>query len=547
MKKNKFSKFAAIVVSAFIITVVGVFSANAAVENTPVSVGSETDVSGIPSEYSSATLGYVTPIKNQGSNDCWAYAGISAFESKLLREGNNIGSMSAQWANVWATKRLNGAGWQRDFYTEGYSEIMPGYLTSWYGGIQESDISAVDLDSGIYGDLAPSSLTKYGTTSLRYLSNSNNDQIKRSIMDNGGVCTSYAQTVSCMKNNISYFMPESYTGSYIGHSVEVVGWDDNYSKNNFGGYEDILPDNDGAWLVRNSWGNYNSLGGYFWISYEDKYIFSSYYGKSYTIEDVMEITDDVMLKQNEIYGATYEFSYVISDEITYINRFDFSDEYNVLDKVIFETQCVGADYDIFYIPVVNEVPDNDKNNWIKLDSGKVEFSGYICADFDDFIVPDNDGAVAVRIDTSKLNEGKRYDVDPSYVFNSIGVGEWMRTSAEVYTFLNDSNYGDSFIKYGNNMMELLDWYKYALDDDMGGTFVIKAITRTDSEGHYLLGDVNLDGSVTIDDATLAQKYIANSVELSLSAQKNADADKNLKIDIDDVTAIQKYMAGLYEW
>lgn len=547
MKKVKISKFAAIVASVVFINALGVFSVNAAVEDRPVSVGSETVMSSIPSEYSSVALGYVTPIKNQGSNDCWAYAGISAFESKLLREGNSIGSMSAQWANVWATKRLNGTGWQRNFYSDGYSEIMPGYLTSWYGGILESDISAVDLNSDIYGDLAPSNLTKYGTTSLRYLSDADPDQIKRSIMDNGGVCTSYAQTVDCMNNNISYFMPESYSGRFIGHSVEVVGWDDNYSKNNFGRYENILPHNNGAWLVRNSWGNYNDLGGYFWISYEDKYIFNSYYGKSYTIDDVMEITDDVMLKQNEIYGATYEFSYVAADEITYINRFDFSDEYNVIDKIIFEAQCVGADYDIFYIPVVNEVPDNDENNWIKLDSGKIEFSGYICADFDDFIVPENDGAVAVKIDTSKLNEGKTYDVDPSYVSNSIGVGEWMRTSAEVYTFLNNSNYGDSFIKYGNNMMELLDWYKYALDDDMGGTFVIKAITRIDSEDHYLLGDVNLDGSITIDDVTLAQKYIANSEDLSLRAQKNADVDKNSKIDIDDVTAIQKYMAGLYEW
>ena len=63
----------------------------------------------------------------------------------------------------------------------------------------------------------------------------------------------------------------------------------------------------------------------------------------------------------------------------------------------------------------------------------------------------------------------------------------------------------------------------------------------------MLGDVNLDGQITIDDVTLAQKYLANLIDLSEQSQKNADIDKNGQINIDDVTDIQKYMAGLFEW
>lgn len=557
MKSIKISKFIAVISVAGIIATSGVIGTNAAVVDNALGVSSDfedtdtfvdSDTTGdLPSKYSSVDLGYVTNIKNQGSNDCWAYAGIATFESKLLRDGFNVGDMSAIWANVWATTRLNGKGWQRKFNSEGYNSIMPGYLTSWYGGIFESDIDPVDLKGDIYGDMAPSNLAKYGTTSIRYLLKSDPGQIKRSIMDNGGVYTGYAQTANCMNNNISYFMPEDYSDFYTGHAVEIVGWDDDYSRLNFGTTDKFRPQNDGAWLVRNSWGNYNLLGGYFWISYEDKYVFDSRYDPSFTIEEVMEITDDVKLKQNEIYGATYEFQYVVSDEITYINKFDFSDNYNIIDKVIFETESVGADYEIYYIPVENEIPDNDENNWIKLDSGKVEFSGYICADFEDFSAPDGDGAIAVKIDTTDLNEGKDYDGDPSYVVNSIGVGEWLRTSSGVYTFINDSKHGDCYIKYGKEMWELLDWYKYAFNDDLGGTFVIKAVTRTNIEDEFMLGDVNLDGSVTIDDVTLVQKYIANMVDLSEQEQDNADVDKNSKIDIDDVTTIQKYIAGTYEW
>lgn len=556
MKSVKISKFIAVFLVAGIVASFSAIGANAAIVDNALGVSSsykETDVtivtstdSKLPSKYSSVDLGYVTAIKSQKYDDCWAYSGISAFESKLLREEINTGIMSADWANVWATRKLNGKGWQRNYKSSGYSNIMPGYLTSWYGGILENDIAPVDFSKDVYGDMAPDNLARYGATSIRYLSKSEPDQIKQSIMDNGGVSTSYAHTIKCLKNNQSYFMPESYASDYMGHSVEIVGWDDNYSKDNFGEYRNLKPNNDGAWFVRNSWGNYNSLGGYFWISYEDKYVFSSKYDPSYTIQNVMKITDNVKLKQNEIYGATYEFSYVLADEITYINKFDFSDEYNIIDKVIFESECIGADYDIYYIPVENEVPDNDESKWIKLESGKVDFKGYICADFDDFTVPDVDGAIGVQIDVSALNDGKTYD-DPSYIPNSIGVCEWTRTTDGVYVFINDSKHGDSFIKYDKKSVELLDWYKYAFDDDMGGTFVIKAVTRKNTEDDYMLGDVNLDGYITIDDVTLAQKYLANLSDLSEQSQKNADIDKNGQINIDDVTDIQKYMAGLYEW
>ena len=55
-----------------------------------------------------------------------------------------------------------------------------------------------------------------------------------------------------------------------GHAVLVVGWDDNYSKDNFGksGLH-LVPPKDGAFLVKNSWGNMNNLGGYCWYSYYD--------------------------------------------------------------------------------------------------------------------------------------------------------------------------------------------------------------------------------------------------------------------------------------
>ena len=58
------------------------------------------------------------------------------------------------------------------------------------------------------------------------------------------------------------------------------------------------------------------------------------------------------------------------------------------------------------------------------------------------------------------------------------------------------------------------------------------------------GDVNLDGTVNIDDVTLIQKYIANMSEFDSEQLKAADVTGDNDISIDDVTAIQKYLAGM---
>jgi hypothetical protein len=54
------------------------------------------------------------------------------------------------------------------------------------------------------------------------------------------------------------------------HGVTIVGWDDNYSVKNF--LADKQPPADGAWIVRNSWGEDYGNEGYFYLSYYDQTI-----------------------------------------------------------------------------------------------------------------------------------------------------------------------------------------------------------------------------------------------------------------------------------
>lgn len=497
-------------------------------QNTSKSVSSTT----LPTKYSSNGLGYVTPVKSQLYSDCWAYGGLATFESKLLREGYAIESMSVNHLNAWATKRNNGTGWQRTPFGDGYAEITLGYLTSWQGGAEESDAGEITLSTSIQGDDIDTTLAKYGTTAVEYLDSTDTDAIKRAIMENGGVYSAYASSASCLsQDKLSYYMPESYSGAYTGHAIEIVGWNDNYSTSKFSGSAGA-PTKSGAWLVKNSWGDYNSLGGYFWISYEDKFIFGSKYKPSYSIKSVEIIDENKKLVQNEIYGATYEFGYVQKNEMTYINKFDFSGYYRTLDKIIFETTCKNADYTLYYVPSDdNSVPTTDKTQWIFLGEGTVDYSGYICADILDCYLPSGEGSIAVTISSDDSTA-------------TIGVGEWLRTTEGIYKFVNDSQYGDSYIYYDDTMSDLLDWYKINNNDDIGGTFVIKAVTTNNGPQVTLLGDANLDGQVNIVDATLIQKHSIGLIELTDVTLLNADYDQNGVINVTDATAIQKAIAGI---
>ncbi len=61
---------------------------------------------------------------------------------------------------------------------------------------------------------------------------------------------------------------------------------------------------------------------------------------------------------------------------------------------------------------------------------------------------------------------------------------------------------------------------------------------------YKLGDVNMDGDINIDDATLVQKHAADLIILTDEQITLADVDFDNKITILDVTFIQKYVADM---
>jgi len=96
----------------------------------------------------------------------------------------------------------------------------------------------------------------------------NKETIKKYITKYGGVLTTVRTDNQWNNYKGGIYHKEKYSGDY--HAVTIIGWDDNYSKDNFY-YE--KPENDGAWLVLNTWGSNWGNNGTAWISYDDNYNF----------------------------------------------------------------------------------------------------------------------------------------------------------------------------------------------------------------------------------------------------------------------------------
>ena len=436
----------------------------------------------LPASFDSADNGWVLPVRTQQENTCWAFGALSTFETLLLKNGEEIKTFSPQHANLWGVKRQDGTGWQRNEHNSGYSYIPLGYLTSQEGPVYEEDFPTTSTRS----DYEKFTKTpEYVLTGIKtFNNNSSTEAIKELIYTYGAVVGNYHASGNYLSGGTSYYCSDHSfaTSQLVGHCVSVIGWDDNYSKENFAGSISGTPENDGAWLFKNSWGEgANSLGGYYWISYEDVWIFDQRFGPSYAFTSYEKVDSGDKIYQNERDGATYEFTYLTdkdsnpADAITYINKFDFTNDSLTLDKVVFETTSMGADYTLYYIPCEDNEPIGFEELWVELSSGTVTSTGYICVDIEDLLLPEGEGAIGVKIDNRRTYLENKDTPGYTYIPNSIGVDEWL-TSGGKLIFVPESDYGMSFLAKDGTVTDVMSFYKSAFKDSIGGTFVIKALT-----------------------------------------------------------------------
>ena len=117
-------------------------------------------------------------------------------------------------------------------------------------------------------DLLKQSIIEHGAAGISYFHDDNGYGYSSDLIDNYGYARTYYDNYEDQTN----------------HAVLIVGWDDNFPKENFETFNGTKPSKDGAWLIRNSWGE-NS---YFWMSYETGSITDTAWIFEFTIDDELD-------------------------------------------------------------------------------------------------------------------------------------------------------------------------------------------------------------------------------------------------------------------
>lgn len=311
----------------------------------------------LPARYNLAENGFVTDVKNQqDSGNCWAFAALASLETCVLKASNKTFNFSVEnMKNL--IEMYSAYGWKMETNEGGYNGMPMGYLASWLGPVNAT-LDPFD-DKGTLSPLLDSEMHIQNIYVLpARTSYTDNDAIKEAILKYGGLYASYYHSAGYLNSKTNaYYDP--YTGNG-NHAITVVGWDDNYSKNNF--Y--TAPAGDGAFIVKNSWGSSWGDNGYFYISYYDRVLFAvnkDNQAFTYILNDTVRYTKNY---QYDVAGMT---DYLITGKKTvwYQNIYNATGNEAIAAVSTFFNTTVDYEISIY----VNDVLQLTQN-------GRHEGSGY---------------------------------------------------------------------------------------------------------------------------------------------------------------------------
>lgn len=366
--------------------------------NTLTVVDNSEGISDVPPSYDLRTRLRVSEVRNQGNyGTCWAFAAISALESSLMPEENLLFSVDhMSMSNSFNVNQYDGGE-----YTMGMA-----YLAAWQGPVYEKDDP--------YGDGASDeslSPVKH-VQEIRIIDGKDYQGIKEAVFKYGGVQTSLYSNISSSKGNSKYFNKDTNAYCYMGsekpnHDVVIIGWDDNYPKENF----NVDLEGDGAFICQNSWGNEFGDDGFFYVSYYDTNI-----GTHNEVYTGVENTDNYdNIYQSDLCGWVGKMGYD-KEDMYGANVFTATSDQNIKAASFYATAS-DTSYELY---IVNDFKDEYSfAGRKKVAEGTLENAGYYTIKFDEE-VPVTEGeryAVVLHINTPESTHPMaiEYDSGESYL------------------------------------------------------------------------------------------------------------------------------------
>ena len=480
-----------------------------------------TKAAAYPSTYKTANL---PDVRDQGSYGvCWAFSTISLIETNLIKKNlvsNDIDLSELHLVNYTyncVNDPLGGLEGDINKFDTSYGSVMQ------YGGnVEMAANSLLDWEGAVNEDVVP-----YTTEYVRQVENNQLDDslaygkdvahvqnfyrvnttskedVKKAVMDYGAVSISYWSDQSSdwstqYYNSLTaaYYCPEGHTTN---HAVNIVGWDDDYSSDNFA----TKPEGNGAWIVRNSWGSEYGKDGYFYLSYYDK----SIYSVGYTLE--AELSDNY--NNNYQYDGAMLYGYMgYAGSNKYSNIFEAKANLGGSENIKAVSFMTGSSTNLNYtVSVYTNLSDDANPESGTLAAQKSGVTTY-------------DGMYTVVLDSSvNINEGKKFSVVVEVNSNSgktsyLAYERSMQSGEAGYWCTASIKANQSFINSPYN-----GWNDFS-NKSYGGNFIIKAFTDNETTTTVDVEKVSLNKSAT----TLTE---GESETLTATiTPSNATGDKTVK-------------------
>lgn len=398
----------------------------------------------LPASYDLRNEGRVTPVRNQGPNgSCWAFATYGSAESVLLpRENTDFSEKNL--------RNTHGYDWgPKD---GGNCRISAAYLARWSGPIAERDepYSPYDFSSPDY--VRPVKELESAMYIPDVRNGNDTATLKRAIMQYGAAYT----TVNGNEAFTNFYtMGHFNNGNGWGnHAVTIIGWDDNYSANNF----NIRAPGDGAWLVKNSWGSqWGNMGGYYYVSYYDSII-----GTSNCIFKLRNKERDKSIWYHDPLGMTDTIG---RGRVGWFSNVFGPARQNIqISEVGVFVPTNNMDYEVY---VNTNIGGNSGfNNRVKVAEGNIKYAGY----------------TTIKFKPQQIPRGAYFA--PIIKFTTTGYSYPIPVEAPVWGYSSRARAasGQSYISYdGNNWTDLTN--------QMANTNVcVKAFTKP--SGSYVEPDDN---------------------------------------------------------
>lgn len=334
----------------------------------------------LPPKFSYRDIKKIPGIKNQGNlSTCWAFAALTALESRLMPENNYMFSVDNMSFNSgYVGNQTDGGDYTRAI----------AYLAAWKGPVLEDDDPYGD--GRHFNDLKP---VKH-VQDVQIIDSKNFESIKRAVFMYGGVESALYTSMAISNESSVYYNRKNSSYCYIGtqkpnHDVVIVGWDDNYPKSNFNGNLE----GNGAFICMNSWGTNFGDGGLFYVSYYDSNI--GMHNVVYTgVEDVNNYDN---IYQSDLCGWVGQMGYE-SDTAYFSNVYKVNAE-ETLKAVSFYATGKGTEYEIYFVYNYQDTSSFDSK--IPVQKGSFSNAGYYTVNLNESIDlhAGNQYAVVVKIKT----------------------------------------------------------------------------------------------------------------------------------------------------